>query len=514
MKSKLLSLQTLALATFVVFTLFTWQGNRGFGLSDEGYLWYGVQRVMLGEVPIRDFQSYDPGRYYWSAAIMSLWGQNGIMALRGAVAIFQLIGLFIGLLLIARTPKKQSFFYLLLSAITLVVWMFPRHKLFDISLSIILIGVLAFLVKKPTSRRYFFTGLCVGLAAIFGRNHGIYGVTGSIGVILWLRIKREKSPKLINGFALWAAGVTVGFMPVLFMVLLVPGFAVKFWESIRFLFEYKATNIPLPIPWPWRVNFASEQIGKTIRDVLIGLFFIGTVVFGVLSIISIVWQKIKKKQVSPASVGASFMALPYAHYAYSRSDINHLAQGIFPLLIGCLVLLSAKPGKIKWPLSLILCGASLYVMYVYQPGWQCRAGNRCVNIEISGSNLVVDPSTASEVGLLRKLVDQYAKNGQCFIAVPFWPGAYALFERKSPMWDIYPLLHRSQVIEKSEIERIKTARPGFALVIDYPLDGHDALRFQNTHPLIYRYICEHFERLGDLTNLAHQIYRTKQNMQW
>lgn len=494
------------LSCCVVGSSFLLQRKYGFNLWDEGFLWYGAQRVMVGEVPIRDFMAYDPGRYFWLAALMSLWGDNGIMSLRGAAAIFQTMGLFVGLLLIARTVKRQNLFYLLLSAVTLAVWMFPRHKLFDISLSILLIGVMAFLVQNPTIRRYFFAGLCVGLVAVFGRNHGMYGVVASIGIMFWLSIKRENGPRIVNGFFLWLAGVVTGFTPILLMMLLIPGFAAAFWDSIQFLFEVKATNLPLPVPWPWLVNF-SAPLGEAIRGVLVGLFFINTVVFGVLAIIWVVWQKFQNKQVSPALVAASFLALPYAHYAYSRADVGHLAQGIFPLLIGCLAILATQSAKIKWVLALMLCIASFWVMHIYHPGWQCYASKQCVNIDISGSNLQVDPGTASDVGLLRELADQYASDGRSFIATPFWPGAYALLERKSPTWEIYALFPRTQAFEQAEIERIKTARPGFVLVFDLPLDGRDELRFQNTHPLTHQYIMDHFELLPNSPNPAYQIFK-------
>ncbi len=509
MKNRILPLQILTFAIFIVYALFLWQGNQGFNLADEGFLWYGAQRVMLGEVPIRDFMAYDPGRYYYSAAIMSLLGNNGIMALRTAVAIFQSLGLFVGLLLIARTVKKQNFFYLLLSAVTLVVWMFPRHKLFDISLSILLISILAFLVQNPTSRRYFITGLWVGLIATFGRNHGMYGVAGSLGVMLWLNIKRTGGLGLIKGFSLWVAGVITGFIPILFMALLVPDFSVAFEDSILFLFEVKSTNLPLPIPWPWLVHFNSVSLDLAIHELLVGLFFIAIIVFGVLSMTWVIWQRIQNKQVSPALVAASFLALPYAHYAYSRADIGHLAQGIFPLLVGCLVLLSTQPVKIKWPLALLLSTVSVWAMYIVHPGWQCHTSKQCVTVEISGRNLLIDPGTASDVRLLRQLADQHAPKDQRFIVTPLWPGAYALLERKSPMWEIYALFPHPQAFELAEIERIKIAKLGFAFVLDQPLDGHDELRFRNTHPLTHQYILDNFEQLPNSTNPAYQIYKAK-----
>lgn len=509
-------LPILALACLAVLILFLWQGHKGFSLWDEGYLWYGVQRVMLGEVPIRDFMSYDPGRYYWSATLMSLWGDNGIIALRRAVAIFQAIGLITGLLLIAQGStqgnKSPSFAYLLLSAVTLAVWMFPRHKLFDISLSLLLIGVLTFLVRNPTRLRYFLSGVCIGLAAVFGRNHGMYGVAASLGVMLWLSIKfitNVEKPGLVQGFMLWSAGVALGFMPILLMALLVPAFGVAFRESIMFLFEAKATNLPLPIPWPWKVSFGSIPAEEAIRGLLIGLFFMGTAVFSVAAIVWVSWQKFREKAVSPVLVAAAFMALPYAHYAFSRADVGHLAQGIFPLLVSCLVLLAVQRREIKWPPALMLCGASLWVMHVFHPGWQCDTSRQCINLEISGDTLSVSPDVAAEVRLLRKLNDEYAPNGRSFIATPFWPGAYPLLGKKSPMWEIYALFPRNEGFQKLEIERIEAANPGFILIYDLPLDGREELRFRNTHPLIHQYILDNFELLPDSPNPAYQIYTAK-----
>lgn len=505
-------LKAIVTSCLVVLSSFLWQGNKGFNLWDEGYLWYGVQRVLIGEVPIRDFMAYDPGRYYWSAALVKTFGDNGILSVRAAVAAFQAVGLSVGLLLVAQSEKLKgriNILFLLMMVATLVVWMFPRHKLFDISISIILIGILAYLIDKPTPKRYLIAGTCVGLVAVFGRNHGVYGTVGSLGVIAWLSINNSSGPGFLKAVVLWGTGVVIGFLPIILMALLIPGFAIAFWESVRFLFEIRATNLPLPIPWPWTVNFAADSVDDTVRGVLIGLFFMGTLIFSGLSILWVVHRKFNEKPVAPTLVASAFLALPYAHYAFSRADINHLAQGIFPLLVGCLVLLASARPTIKWSLTAALCSVSFWVMHVFHPGWQCLTSKQCVDVEIAGKTLQIAPGTANDIVLLRQLVVQFVPNDKTFIATPFWPGAYALLERKSPTWEIYAVFPRDKSFEEKEIERIKTSRPGFAFIFDLPLDGRDELRFKNTHPLTTQYILNNFDPVSISQNSAYQIYKAR-----
>lgn len=495
-----------------ILTMFFWEAHQGFSLWDEGYLWYGTQRVMAGEVPMRDFMAYDIGRYYWSAAVMCILGDNGIVALRVATTIFQGIALSIGLVVLARGSAKQSLLFWLLATITLLAWMAPQYRLFDISLPIILVGTLSYLVEKPSGRRYFLTGLIVGLAAVFGKNHGVYGLAGSLSAIAYLSIRRESGPSMIKALLTWLLGVAAGYLPVLVFLVVVPGFSSALWESVRNLFENKATNFPLPVPWPWMVPFNQLPFFEMLRGVTQGIFFVAICVFGLLGIIWAIRQKLQDKQASPALISSICLALPYAHYAFSRADLSHLAPGIPPFLMGVLALLVSQPTKVKLPLVALLCGASLLIMFPRHSGAYCYLTQKCVSTNIAGDELNVDLGTASNLAALNKLAERYANGDRTFIAVPFWPGAYAALGRRSPMWEIFIDFPQSQTFQQAEIERIKAANPGFAIINNRPLDGRDDLRFRNTLPLVYQYIIDNFEPLNGISqNPEVQVYISKKN---
>jgi len=464
-------------------------------LWDEGFLWYGVKRTLLGDVPVRDFMAYDLGRYYWSAAIMGLMGDNGIMALRLSTSIFAGLGLFLALVLIARSCRDYDIWVILSAAVILILWMFPQHKLFDITASIALIAVLAYLIERPSSYRYFISGLALGLAAMIGRNHGLYGAIGILSVIVCLAVFNHGGLTLFSALKWWVAGILVGYMPMLLALAFVPGFASAYWEAVRFTFECQSTNLPLPVPWPWR------------HPSMRSLFYVAMPLMGIAGVIYAIYARFKDDIIPPAAAASAFLVLPYAHYAFSRADVGHLAQAIFPFLIGILTISAASSMKVKIRVIALLLIVSLVVALPAHRFWHGRKGWE--NVRLGEDIVKMDPETAQGIALLTSLTARFCNDGRSFLAVPFWPGAYAIMERKAPIWEIYALFPRSPTFQEREIQRINSAEPGFAIVCDLALDGREELRFQNTHSLIDQYIRRNFEQIEEpLTLKGFRIYKT------
>ncbi|MGO9374471.1 MAG: hypothetical protein ACLQBD_20565 [Syntrophobacteraceae bacterium] len=504
------------LSAVITTAMFLVQGKIGFSLSDEGYLWYGAQRVLKGEVPIRDFMAYDPGRYYWSAVIMGLKGSNGIVALRIAEFAFQGIGLLLGLVIVARSWKKPDVPSILLAAAIITLWMFLQYKSFDLTASIALVAALAYLVERPSARRYFLAGVVIGLVAILGRNHGIYGLIGGLGVIGYLILCNRAGGTFYSILIWWIAGVFVGYIPMLLALALVPGWAAAFWDGIRFLFEIKSTNISPPIPWPSLkpiVGLLPFTVSNPTAVVLIGnvvgLFFIALPTFGVAGIAYAVYARFKNETVPPVVVASVFLALPYAHYTFSRADVEHLSFGIFPFLLGVLAIFSGRPVKIRIMAISLLLVASLAATWPFQPKVMASCG-KWKKFQVGRDTIRIDPDTAYRLIILRTLMNKYCADEGTFLVAPFWPAFYAVFERKSPTWEIFAAFPRSEAFQQTEIKRISEAAPKFVVINDYALDSRDDLRFENTHPSICRYIRQNFEPVEEsLEAIQLYVYRSK-----
>jgi hypothetical protein len=236
----------ISLSLALVGGLFLLKGDIGLDLSDEGHLWYGASQTAQGEVPIRDFRSYDPGRYYWTAGWFQLFGP-GIIALRIANGLFQVIGLTFGLLAVSRVVSNR--WLLIIIGVLLAIWMFPRHKLYEHSLAMSAVFFVLILIERPTLKRHFIAGVFVGTTAFFGRNFGVYSFITFLVLIIFVVLK-VNGQMALRKIAAWAGGIALGFSPMFLIVIFIPDFLTSFIDSIYLTFSPGAPVLSLPIPWP------------------------------------------------------------------------------------------------------------------------------------------------------------------------------------------------------------------------------------------------------------------------
>jgi len=486
------------IAGLIPWLSFALQGNIGLSLWDEGYLWYGAQRVLEGEVPLRDFQSYDIARYYWTAGVMGLLGSKGVIALRVSNALLQSAALILAVRL--ATWKQQHFgiYHLVLLAFSYFLWMYPDYKASDFFATILLLYSIAYLVDKPNTQRYLLVGIIVGLSAIIGRNHGVYGVFGSVFAMTYLWwICIESKP--FHVLMVWGSGVFIGYLPMLIIIALVPRMPQAMIGSINAMIEYGSTNLALPFPLFWKVQFYETAWLESLSDLFTGMIFILVLSFTVTSILILIHRvKIKDSTLNPAFVSSVSLMVSYAHYALSRADLAHLALGIFPFLIGFLTFPAGQSRIFVNTKIVVLAVASSLTLVAMQPLYRIFHDENSKPVTVMGDTLNVTAQTASEIALLEDLCARYAQKGRTFLAMPFWPGAYAVMGRKSPIWEIYTVFPQKESFQQAEITRLHEADIGFAVITDTLLDGREDLLYQVTHPSIERYIRAHFQPLAKI----------------
>ncbi len=476
--------------------LFLLEGNIGLNLADEGSLWYGTIHTALGEVPLRDFQSYDPGRYYWTA-FWSIFLGHGIMALRISVAIFGAIGLSLGLLAARRVI--DSFWSLSLVGLLLIVWMFPRHKLFDVSISMSAVFFAVRLLEKPSLLRHFSAGLFVGVAAFLGRNHGLYCLLAFALLLIFIRIKINHT-SLLKQFLALGSGIAMGYSPMFIMFIYAPGFYDSFISSLLSLYRQKATNIPLRIPWPWCHDYAAAGLIEMLSKLTTGCLFVLMPVCYIFSIIMMLSIPSEAIRSSALFVGSTFVGIFYMHYAFARADLGHLAHSIQPFLL----LMISLPLTLRFKHSKIVMFCILTFLTVstvfsvgasspYDYNRFAAPNNHYISYNLLNDKIRIDKGLADLLDNVKTMTEQRVRSDEELAIIPHWPGMYCFLQRKSPLKEIYFLLPDAEERQREMIKTLDAKNVKWVILGDIALDGRDDLRFRNTHNLVWKHLMSEFE---------------------
>ena len=498
---RLLTFLHASLLSLTLVTLSFWlQGNVSRDKADEGFLWYGTIQTASGEVPSRDFQSYDPGRYYWGAAWFKILGDEGLLSLRISCAMFQALGITFALLALRRAV--QSWWGLALTGIVFVLWLPLYHRVFEYSFSMATLYFCVLLMEKPSVGRHFIGGLFVGLAAFFGRNLGLYSFVSFLLLIGFIRLRtnREQFPKRELA---WFGGILVGSSPLLLMLVLVPGFAESLIGSIADLVTRRSTNLPLPIPWPWlqsRYSFSTSVL-----FLIFPLFVFGTLTYLLL----VDGRALKGKELLTAS---AFVSLPFMHYAFSRADLEHLSGCIPPLLIGLMSLPQLFPFQCRKLLTLVwlpvISIASSWGAAKHSPYYIVRAaGPMYVQKSIDQHVFWVRQDIARSIDAVTYISNNFVAPNEGILFAPYGTFYYGIVKRKSPLRDVYFLWNQTEARQQEMLSDLRKKNVNWIVLGDndpsMALDGKEELRFKTTHPLLWKHIMEEFDIVEFNGGLSH-----------
>lgn len=475
----------------------TWR--YGFDLADEGFYWYGAQRVLQGEVPLRDFMSYDIGRYYWAAAFMHFMGSDGLFAARVSAIVYQAFGTSLGVSICLLALKREGavrWFFALLAASILTIWVNPYYKAYDHATSIAIVAMLVLMLKSTKPAAWLFSGVCLGIAAIMGRNHGVYGAIASFIVISALLVKApsRKAVAGLSGYFFW--GVWIGFSPTLIMLLAIDGFSAAFIDSVVEIVKSGTTNIALPVPWPWAIKV--EKLGVIWTAIILaeGIGFIYLLAFPLTGSLVLALSKFDlSSDARKVFVAAIAAAIPYTHYALSRADLTHLSLGIFPALIGLLAACGSTKGLRPLVLAYCLLSASL-ITFAQNNVYLASnlLGKIYVKNDIDGEQLWISREKSEKLQMIATELRGVAGRPGKFLALPDMPSIHAIFRIKMPIWEIYPLFSRDKAFEAQEIKRLESSLPELIFLSDHALDGNPELRYSQMHPQTYAWITSNYEK--------------------
>ena len=484
---------TVALAVLLPLGTFLWIGDRGLNTSDEGFLWYGVQATRAGEVPLRDFQAYDPGRYHWCAALAPLFG-DGILGTRRAIAVFQGLGLLCALLVLRRAASAAP--AQLFLGVLLVLWMFPRHKLFESSTGAIAAWFAVRLVEQPSTARHLATGVMVGLAGYLGRNLGLYCGLSTALLVLYLQWKL-RAPGFARRAGAWALGVGLGYAPMLAMLGLVPGFARAFVDSLRMILEH-GVNISKPWPWPWRVDTEGLRPVGVLREWMTAAAFLLPVLGLPALLLAALRTRAAELGARAACIAPAVVALPFLHHAMVLSRPGHLAQSILPLLLALFAVPVLFPERRRRAqlatfggLALVSLGFTLTSNSEIPPA---LGGQPVVEQRVGAETLRLDPRQARVLVPLERVLASTVGDAPVFLA-PGLPALYCVLGKRSPSWWVFLFWDATQAEQEALIRELREGGVEWALVAVAARAGLGG-RFHETHPLVWQHLETEWRRVN------------------
>jgi len=221
----------------------------------------------------------------------------------------------------------------------------------------------------------------------------------------------------------------------------------------------------------------------------------------------------------PVFIASAFVGVIYLHYTFGRPHLYYLAWTIPPVILGLLavpVSFSTQHRKaltiVVWSILVVFTLAALElgqenyfsvkvrtfiktkVLKRYGGDFDlAMSAQDLVKTDVRGDSLWISRDSATLIDSARTIDQSLLNRNDQILIVPYYPGLYAVLQRRSPLWEIYFLLPRPITEQEKMVRDLESRQVNWALACHHYVDERPELAFRNTHSFLWQYLVENFE---------------------
>lgn len=399
--------------------------NKNLVTFDEGYFVHSAERILLGEIPYKDFSlQYGPLYFYLLAILYKIFG-TFILTGRYLNLIFCLftLGSIFYLLNVLKIKSKKI---ITLTFLSVISFGYPLINIPNIMWPTVLISILLVIssilfFQNKNTRYLFFSGVFIALLFSLKQNFAVFYM---ILYNLLFLIKDRKNIKeifkrlfIIN--LTWSA-LTFSLLYYFFLKDNLTGFIDYINFSRNFIASYAFSYPPI-------TNiFKPFGFFKLIPYYLPIIVLIMTIIFGI--------NKRKDWRIILFSLSST---LGFFIAIYPQSDLLHVFP-FFGFILISLILLFYKHKIFKYiAVFILLCVAIGFYLTFFQNIYENHYLKDKISISLDRTRgILVEEPQAKTIELIGEFLNKNTSKNDYVLFYPYHPLFYFILERKNPSKDL------------------------------------------------------------------------------
>ncbi len=455
---------------------------------DEGFLAHGADRVLQGQVPHRDFFSYQPpGSFYAVGMVFTLFGES-LIALRAAG-----VGVAVAIVLLVYMLSRQFAGALIALAAAIPATAIGMRYFYYVPFAAwqgvlaCLLAAFCVLRSGATGGRgwAFAAGLATAAAMMLRHDQALYLVISVAAYAATLRFAARREggkPRPGRMIVYWMAGIATPMLPVALLCLVAGAASDMIEQLIVYPLTVYAKTSAVPMP--------AIDSGLSAQENLVTLLFYLPPAVVILTGAWLV-TRVMDRRFGLCEARVTFLTVFTGLFycqVVTRSDMHHLLITLSPFFVLCGWWMAASAEKLRPAIA----GMTVRVTHATNAGLASTAVIVLVALAAGGSYwsyvrpalmpalpqpsraariergpIVLSPDGATYLEAVVAAITEHAPPDRSILVLPYQPVLYFLSQRRNPTRWLY--LWKGDQGEQDHRELIDQAKadpPALILIVE------------------------------------------------